>query len=309
VGLRDARPRHRGGGAGQRQLDARAEDHRGVHARGPALHRAVGPLVAVRAGRLAARPPDARSGREALLRRGQRGDGRVHRVLGSEALLRHEPPVLVGAHVLQGEGDRRVGRPGQRRGEDAGRALASLLARRLLDAAVPRLHVGARDRERRGVADARALHRQRPLRGRGDPVGGLDDGAGCQHCADAGAERDARDGRSRIEGSAALPAELHGHRGDGGGVSSVGRVPHPDGQRGRVDPRATHRDVQLAEVPGLLRGQEPPRGGVSSPEPAIPSRGRSTRGGLAPGRACRFPPNRASSTASTSRAGNRRSRW
>ena len=43
-----------------------------------------------------------RPGREALLRRLQRGDGRLHRVLGVEALLRHLAALLVGAHDLQG---------------------------------------------------------------------------------------------------------------------------------------------------------------------------------------------------------------
>ena len=99
VRLRTAGARGGGSDAGEREPHPRAEGRRGIHARGPALHRTIRALAAVRAGRVAARPPRPGPGHEAVLLGGERRLRRLHGLLGGQALLRHGPPLLVGAPI------------------------------------------------------------------------------------------------------------------------------------------------------------------------------------------------------------------
>ena len=131
---------------------------------GPALDRPVGPLAAVRAGRLAARPARPRPGREAVLRRRQRRVRRLHRLLGGQALLRQLAPLDARAALLQGQDGRRAGPgPGKGVGEDPGRGVAPVLARRPSSRRRSPATSRATARQRRGREDAGAVHRQRPF--------------------------------------------------------------------------------------------------------------------------------------------------
>ena len=120
-------------------LTARAEGDRRVHARRAAVDRAVGPLAAVRPGRVAARPARPRPGREAVLRRRQRGDGRVHRRLGGEAVLRQLAAVDARPALLR-RARRSSAGAGRARGvvQLPGRGVAPVLAVHVRHPAVPR---------------------------------------------------------------------------------------------------------------------------------------------------------------------------